>query len=220
MKNEHTYTYTQSIYGLLAVLSTGPKSGYDIRKRLEAPEMFFWKESYGNIYPMLKLLLKDGLLSQTESFVKTKKRLIYTINEKGLNELNRWLEKPSNLTRYRFELLMKLRFGARLGIENLLNQLNHYCIANVQQLDEAKSIKAIIQSFDDTLDKEIREIIINLFIQRKKTTIDWCDSSMETLKLWEKTENHKKSDNLFPVDNNTEINNFISLTNQTIPLME
>jgi len=220
MKNEHTYTYTQSVYGLLAVLSTGPKSGYDIRKRLEAPEMFFWKESYGNIYPMLKLLLKDGLVDQTESFVKTKKRLIYTINEKGLKELNAWLEKPSNLTRYRFELLMKLRFGAKLGIENLLNQLDYYCTANVQQLDEAESIKTIIQSFDDTLDKEIREIIINLFIQRKKTTIDWCNNSMNTLKKREIAKDHGKMNDVYPVNNSTEINNFISLTNKAIPLME
>ncbi len=220
MKNKHTYTYTQSVYGLLAVLSTGPKSGYDIRKRLEAPEMFFWKESYGNIYPMLKLLLKDNLVNQTEAFVKTKKKLIYTINENGQKELNTWLEKPSNLTRYRFELLMKLRFGANLGIQNLLNQLNHYNKANIQQLDEAESIKTIIQSFDDTLDKEIREIIINLFIQRKKTTIDWCNNSMNTLKKREIAKDHGKMNDVYPVNNSIEINNFISLTNKAIPLME
>ena len=220
MKNEHTYTYTQSVYGLLAVLSTGPKSGYDIRKRLEAPEMFFWKESYGNIYPMLKLLLKDGLVEQTESFVKTKKRLIYTINEKGLKELNVWLEKPSSLTRYRFELLMKLRFGTNLGIMNLLNQLDHYCTANIQQLGEAESIRAIIQSFDDSLDKEIREIIIELFIQRKKTTIDWCNNSMATLKKRKIAKVHRENNELTHISNTVEINNFISLTNKAIPLME
>ena len=87
--------YPQSYYGILAILTLGPQTGYDIRKELEHPEVFYWKESYGNIYPMLRNLEKDGLIDRRESQVKKKKKMIYQLNEAGLRTLNRWLEEPA-----------------------------------------------------------------------------------------------------------------------------
>ncbi len=104
--------YPQSYYGLLAILSSGPRTGYDIRKFLEEPDVFYWKESYGNIYPMLKALEKDGLVNRRDSYVKTRKKSIYQLNELGWEVLNHWLEQPAGLSRFRVEILMKIRFGS------------------------------------------------------------------------------------------------------------
>ena len=48
-------------YAVLGMLNQGPKCGYEIKKELEKSSMFFWNESYGQIYPMLKKLVANGL---------------------------------------------------------------------------------------------------------------------------------------------------------------
>jgi hypothetical protein len=42
---------TTSRYALLGMLSLGPGSGYDLKKRIEGSLAHFWSESYGQIYP-------------------------------------------------------------------------------------------------------------------------------------------------------------------------
>lgn len=185
--------YTQSIYGVLAILSSGPQSGYDIRKALDDPEMYYWRESYGNIYPMLKKLYQDGLVDKTDSFVKKKKRLIYRLNQNGWQELHKWMEEPANLNRFRVELLMKLRFGACCGVENMIAQLNQYRKQSEDQLLEAEMLLDQLTISEETLINDLRKITISLFAERKKTTLIWCSASSDLLEKWKLVEEQAKS---------------------------
>lgn len=185
--------YTQSIYGILAILSSGPQSGYDIRKALDNPEMFYWRESYGNIYPMLKKLYQDGLVDKTDSFVKKKKRLIYRLNQNGWLELHKWMEEPASLNRFRVELLMKLRFGACCGVENMIAQLAQYRKQSEDQLLEAEMLLDQLTISEETLINDLRKITISLFAERKKTTLIWCSASSDLLEKWKLVEEQAKS---------------------------
>ncbi len=176
--------YTQSIYGVLAILSQGPKSGYDIRKALEDPEIYYWRESFGNIYPMLRVLLKDGLLSKQDSYVKKKKKVIYELNEKGLVELQKWLSEPAKLNRYRIEMLMKLRFGSSCGVENMLAQISNYRSLTEGQIKEAQEIVNEIESSGESLDNQLRMIAIRLFLLQKESLLEWCDESFSAISRW------------------------------------
>ncbi len=180
--------YTQSIYGILAILSMGPQSGYEIRKALDQPEMYYWRESYGNIYPMLKKLYQDGLIDKVDSYVKKKKRLIYNLNSNGWAEFQKWLEKPADLNRFRVELLMKLRFGASSSVENMISLITHYRNESFDQLNEAEKLLEDFDSLENTLVNDLRKITINLFTERKKSTLVWCDDSEEILRKWEALE--------------------------------
>ncbi len=176
--------YTQSIYGILAILSKGPQSGYEIRKALDQPEMYYWRESYGNIYPMLKKLHKDGLLSRSDSYIKSKKRLIYQLNQQGWDELFLWFEEPATLNRFRVELLMKLRFGESYGAGNMISQLTHYRETSQEQLKDAEKLLETINSADSSLDSDLRKITISLFIKRKIAILTWCTDSIKILSKW------------------------------------
>ena len=58
---------SKSKWAILGILSMGPNSGYDIKKFTEEVLSHFWRESYGNVYPLLARLLAEGLVSrQTE----------------------------------------------------------------------------------------------------------------------------------------------------------
>lgn len=173
--------YTQSMYGLLAILSRGPMSGYDVRKVLDGREMYYWRESSGNIYPMMRQLHQDGLLHRTDSYVKRKKRVLFSLTEKGWRELENWLREPAGLTRFRVELLMKLRFGTGLGIEHLLCQLEDYRGKLALQLAEAAEILSEVRASDDSLENDVRSISLTRLIMEMEALVEWCDRSRNLL---------------------------------------
>jgi|GEM_PF-2481990 len=155
--------YTQSMYGLLAILSQGPMSGYDVRKTLDDREMYYWRESSGNIYPMLRQLNQDGLLDKTDAYTKKKKRVLYSLTERGRTELDAWLAEPAGLNRFRVELLMKLRFGTGLGLETLMSHLENYKHRIQEQLDEVREILSEIDESGDSLENDMRRIAVMRF---------------------------------------------------------
>ncbi|MBA3604138.1 MAG: PadR family transcriptional regulator, partial [Parachlamydiaceae bacterium] len=43
----------KSRFAIMGMLALAPKSsGYDIKKLMEGSTQYFWKESYGSIYPV------------------------------------------------------------------------------------------------------------------------------------------------------------------------
>ncbi len=51
----------KSKYVILGMLARMPLTGYTIKKWLENEYSHFWQESYGQIYPTLKILVAQGL---------------------------------------------------------------------------------------------------------------------------------------------------------------
>ncbi len=180
--------YPQSFYGLLAILSIGSQTGYDIRKELEKPEIFYWKESYGNIYPMLRKLEKDGLVSRKDSYVKRKKRVVYQLNPRGTEALRNWLLQPATLSRFRVEILMKLRFGEIAGIPNMIDQVRVYRETALRELAEARDFVDSMQMGERTLSADLQIIAADYLCKLKESNVKWCDAALKTLSEWESGE--------------------------------
>lgn len=100
-------------YAILGMLNMGPRCGYDIKKELERSAMFFWNESYGQIYPMLKKMVTHELTT-IEVIARDDQpdMKIYTITNKGVAELERWLKLPADPHPVRNEAMLKFYFGA------------------------------------------------------------------------------------------------------------
>ena len=54
---------------ILGLLSHEDLTGYDIKKRIDGAISFFWKGSFGNIYPALNDMEKQGLVKKSVSVV-------------------------------------------------------------------------------------------------------------------------------------------------------
>jgi PadR family transcriptional regulator AphA len=55
---------SQTAYVILGLLSIeGRQSGYDMRRTIQGSVGYFWGESYGQIYPTLKRLASEGLIT-------------------------------------------------------------------------------------------------------------------------------------------------------------
>ena len=71
----------QTSYLILGALSIESNlSGYDIRKGVESSVGYFWRESYGQIYPTLKRLAAEGLIVASKSDSASRKgRQVYSL---------------------------------------------------------------------------------------------------------------------------------------------
>jgi DNA-binding PadR family transcriptional regulator len=109
---------------LLGLLTVAPMSGYDLGQAIRSSVGFFWNESYGQIYPNLKNLKAEGLVTAKAARQKGKpERHIYSITKKGRERLAAWLAVEPQAEVPRNELLLKLFFGAQVPEEILIGYI-------------------------------------------------------------------------------------------------
>lgn len=114
-------------YTVLGTLTLRPMTGYDIKKFIQGSIANFWHESYGQIYPTLKLLAAEGLVTREVHEQEGKPdRYVYSITDAGRSELQEWLVEPAEPQVPRIELLLKLFFGPEISAEANLRHIERY----------------------------------------------------------------------------------------------
>jgi PadR family transcriptional regulator AphA len=109
---------------ILGMLKLGVRTGYDVKKAIDASTRFFWTASYGQIYPELKRLRKAGLVHAKQVPRGRVKRTVYSLTPKGERALHEWLTDSENvLFELRDEGLLRLFFGDVLSREEVLANL-------------------------------------------------------------------------------------------------
>lgn len=98
---------------ILGLLEHENLTGYGIKKQIDGAINFFWKASYGSIYPALKDLEKKGLIKKIkEDNPKIKReKIIYSITPNGHKKLIEWLKNSKSSNDLKYETLLKLFFG-------------------------------------------------------------------------------------------------------------
>lgn len=117
----------KSRYAVMGILSLGPMSGYEIRKTIEGSLGNFWSESYGQIYPILKSLLAEGLVTRrTETQEGRPSRHVYALTEVGRENLVEWLGRPVEQDVRRVEILLKLFFGWQVPLQENVRKVESF----------------------------------------------------------------------------------------------
>lgn len=94
----------------MGVLLDGPSTGYEIKAMMNRSTAYFWRESDSTLYPMLKLLAKEGKVESQVAYVGKKRKEIFAITEGGRAEFEEWLKSPTSGEIRRNEFLLKLFF--------------------------------------------------------------------------------------------------------------
>ncbi|MDZ5470589.1 PadR family transcriptional regulator [Bacillus sp. 31A1R] len=112
-------------HSILAVLSFGPSSGYDIKSEFEHEASgLFWGASYGSIYPKLKKLEETGYIFALEEEDEGRKKKLYELTKKGWLELEQWLGETPSYPIIKDELFMKMGSWHRdMDLKILVNHL-------------------------------------------------------------------------------------------------
>jgi PadR family transcriptional regulator, regulatory protein AphA len=181
----------KSRYALLGMLSLAPMSGYDLKKATDISIGHFWQENYAQIYPMLKQLAREGLTtSHVEEQEGKPNRHVYTLTDKGREELQSWLSEPVDYQVYRSELLLKLFFGEQTSLPVSAEHIRQYRDRQVQILHVIEEIEVDFQKrWGDNTSAPYWLITMSYGRHSAQAAIAWCDEALAMLeKLAEQSE--------------------------------
>ena len=105
---------------ILGLLKFEHRTGYDIKRVTDFSTRFFWRASYGQIYPELRALEAAGLVRSREEPYGRRLRRVYELTAKGEGALSDWLRSEDDMFELRDEGLLRLFFGELVSDEGLL----------------------------------------------------------------------------------------------------
>ncbi len=175
----------KSKYAVLGVLSRCPGSGYDIKKFMEQSTSNFWNESYGQIYPILKQLVGEGLATTHAEKQKGKpERYIYTLTVKGQQELARWLNESIEYAVERNELLLKLFFGRHTSPAKNIEHVQEFQALQSQLLKKYEGIERYLQAGVPTNpDFSYSLMTVRFGIHRCRALLAWSAETLAALQV-------------------------------------
>lgn len=168
-------------YVLLGLLSHEPLSGYEIKKRLDSSISFFWGASFGSIYPCLQHLEKEEKIKSTRSQDTGREKIIYEITPLGLAYLKDWLQKPVVKDELRYETLLKLFFGGKVGPTITLEHIKAFEDKFKDSLDHIKESVNVLEQIDSEVDHLYFRLTALFAVKTFEAYLEWCKEVKEYL---------------------------------------
>jgi PadR family transcriptional regulator, regulator of vanillate utilization len=82
-------------FAILGYLSTGPGTGYDLARQFDTGLGWFWSARHSQIYPELKRLTDEGLVTRSATSVtENMDKYTYSITPEGITALRAWASEP------------------------------------------------------------------------------------------------------------------------------
>jgi DNA-binding PadR family transcriptional regulator len=86
-------------YALLALLSAGPMTGYEISRRFQSSVGHVWHAPDSQIYPELRKMEADGLVAGEDADAGPRgRKRIYLPTDAGLEAFEEWMNSPLKYT--------------------------------------------------------------------------------------------------------------------------
>src|SRR3984885_4655769 len=161
-------------HALLALLSTGPKYGLQLREEFEANTGQVWPLNVGQVYTTLQRLERDGLVAASDSAAGDPgPQKAYQITDAGSAELAEWLRVPPDLsTPPRDDLVMKVLIAVRVpgtDVSEVIQVHRRYLIQLMQEWTRLKE------------DDKGRDVAFSLVVDSELFRIDsvvrWLDAA-------------------------------------------
>ncbi|MGO8786178.1 MAG: PadR family transcriptional regulator [Terriglobia bacterium] len=177
-------TRNQTRYLILGMLSIEPNlSGYDIRKAVESSVSYFWRESYGQIYPTLQRLTGEGLISTHPSKTKGRRqRQEYSLTARGRACLQEWLTAPHREDPPRNEFLLKLFFGRSAAPEECRQHVKDFQEKNKHLLAVLEQLQTQAQTHNTgNPHLPFWMLTLSFGIAQVRASIAWSESALSIL---------------------------------------
>jgi DNA-binding PadR family transcriptional regulator len=159
-------------HSLLALLSEGPKYGFQLRQEFESSTGEVWPLNVGQVYTTLQRLERDGL-AQSDDVEEDERQKNYRITELGGEELTHWLRTPPDLSEPpRDELVIQVLVASRLpGVDvyDVIQVHRRYIVQLMQQWTRMKEDES---RFDLAF-----ALAVDAELYRLDSVIRWLDSA-------------------------------------------
>jgi DNA-binding PadR family transcriptional regulator len=156
----------------LALLSEGPKYGFQLAQEFEAGTGEMWPLNTGQVYTTLQRLERDKLV-ETDDSVEDGPQNSYRITDSGRVELDQWLHSPPDTTRPpRDELVIKVLVALRIpGVDAavLTQSYRRHVVEAMHQYTRLK---------EDAHENDIGLLLVaDAEIYRLDSVIRWLDAA-------------------------------------------
>jgi PadR family transcriptional regulator, regulatory protein AphA len=181
---------TQALLGLLCI---APMSGYDLGQAIHASVGHIWSESYGQIYPNLKRLAAAGFVSSREEKQQGKpSRTVYSITQKGRDQLITWLGMPPQPEIPRNEMLLKLFFGALVPAPILIAYVERMVVEHRSLLEKFTRVeREEIAAFEGRLEVPYWRMTARYGQLEMEAHLDWAEETLAALRKLDKQQTKK-----------------------------
>ena len=154
-------------YVILGALRHEPRSGYEIKQLVDKATRFFWAASYGQIYPELRRLEKEGLIESSNELADARRRVRYRLTRTGHAELKRWLREPATGYELRDEGLLKLFFADAIGAKDARALVRNLRV-------ERESTLKRLRQIDQGRVGGFPGVVLAYGIEHHEWIVDWC----------------------------------------------
>jgi DNA-binding PadR family transcriptional regulator len=156
---------------ILGLLSTGPKSGYEIKGLVDRSTRFFWAASYGQIYPELRRLADAGLIEGSEDPQGGRPRTVYELTEYGQAALQSWLGSPPEIFEMRHEGMLKVFFADALPPRERVERLRDM---EAQHRAKVAALRAVEAGADKDPESSAYTVL-RFGIEFNEWVAEWCE---------------------------------------------
>ena len=169
---------------ILACLTEGPMTGYELAKTFDASIGFFWKADHQQIYRELSKLRDRGYIQGREVVQSGKpNKLVYTLTDEGRTALRHWAARPSTPASTKDDLLVRLHALDSIDIEplrtDLMARLEHH-------RDRHANYERILNKrFPDGAASAVADmgnlLLLRLGARHEQMVADFCEEALEAL---------------------------------------
>ncbi|MGI6118320.1 MAG: PadR family transcriptional regulator [Bilifractor sp.] len=169
---------------ILGLLEHENLSGYDIKKQIDNGISFFWKGSFGSIYPSLNAMEKEGLIIRVNDkrSVNKREKFLYSITEPGKKHLVAWLKDSKATNDLKYETLLKLFFGGAVGRAitiKTIEQFEQDMSSELQVLKTyQKNLSGVLNQSEDHL---YFYLTVTFGVETYEGYLRWCKQAKQML---------------------------------------
>lgn len=171
-------------FALLGFLQKGPKTGYELQKKIERSIHHFWPSTQSQVYRTLNEISESGLITSEIHYQHEKpNRKVYSITPKGEAELAEWLSSAVDLPPHRNQFLVQLFFSRNLTAQGMKKNLLHYQALMRERLAflEHRDTQGMVDAAEDARERLLFEIIRQNGVRVLQSEIDWADDALHKL---------------------------------------
>ena len=168
---------------ILGLLSHDRLTGYDIKKQIDGGIRFFWKGSFGSIYPALASLEESDLIQKAENVKNAsgRERIFYEITDAGREKLRIWLSDSKSVNDLKYEMLLKVFFGGATD--------NEMSIATIEEFEkEITRDLAVLKVYKNNLSHVLAQrdhlffyLTVSFGVETYEGYLRWCKEAKTLL---------------------------------------
>ncbi|MHB1139431.1 MAG: PadR family transcriptional regulator [Microthrixaceae bacterium] len=132
--------------GLLALLSSGSRHGYELKKELEERTGSLWELNVGQVYTTLSRLQRDGLVAELDQPAEAsgpQDQRRYALTDDGRRTVSDWFATPRvRPVPDRDELVIKLTLASTMDSIDLDEVIEVQRVATIEELQRYTRRKA------------------------------------------------------------------------------